>query len=151
MSRTAALAALVTLCTAAHATACALPPPVCEVPNGQRATLEHASGSTVLFSQLDPDAAGYRPTYVLVDCTKRQAVALGHLPEGADDTASQTHFDGRMVMDREVSNGARPRLAQVHRQLQRMGLRSKRFTLLKSHCGCALPDIPPPPANCPTY
>ncbi len=151
MPRTTTLAALVTLCSAAQAAACALPPPVCEVSNGQRATLEHANGSTVLFSQLDPDAAGYWPTYVLVDCTKRQAVALGHLPEDADDTASQTHFDGRMVMDRELSTGAPARLGRVHRQLQRMGLRSKRFTLLKSHCGCALPDMPPPPSSCPPY
>lgn len=151
MSRTAALAALFTLCSAAHATACVLPMPVCEVSNGQRATLEHAHGSTVLFSQIDPDAQGYEPTYVLVDCSKRQAVALGHLPDGAGDTAFQKHFEGRMVMDRELSTGARPRLGHVHRQLQRMGLRSKRFTLLKSHCGCALPDMPPPPSSCPPY
>lgn len=64
---------------------------------------------------------------------------------------SQTHFDGRMVMDRELSTGAPARLGRVHRQLQRMGLRSKRFTLLKSHCGCALPDMPPAPSSCPPY
>ena len=151
MLRTLTLAALIALGAAPHAAACALPPPVCEVSNGQIAVLDHANGNTVLFSQVDPDAEGYAPTYVLVDCTKRQAVALGHLPEGADDAALQTHFQGRRVMDRELGTGARPRLREVHRQLQRMGLRSKRFTLMKSHCGCALPDMPPPPSSCPPY
>ena len=151
MTHTATLAIILIVGATSQATACALPPPVCQVSDGQRATLEHFDGTTVLFSQQDVEASNDAPTYVLVDCNRRQAVALGHLPSGTDHTTFQSHLEGRRLMDHEVSTRRRPRLGRVHRQLQRMGLRSKRFTLMKSHCGCTLPDIPPPPANCPTY
>ncbi|MFN3208493.1 MAG: hypothetical protein ACE369_05745 [Roseovarius sp.] len=153
--RSTLVASLSALMAAAPALACSPPPPVCETANGQVAVLEGVDGpdgTTVMFSQYDPGAAHQALTYVVVDCRTRQAVALGDL-QGADTDsgAMDTHFAGRMVMSDEVFSGARPRLGRLHRQLQRMGLRSKHFTLLKSHCGCALPDLPPPPSSCPPY
>ena len=152
MSRLTPLVAIMALTLGAGpALACTPPPPQCKVPNGQIAILQTFNGTAVMFSQHDPTAPVFRLTHVLVECSTRRAVALSHLRDETDDAAYQAHAKGRDLISDVARTDAHPKLGQLHRQLQRLGLSSKRFTLKAAHCGRDLPDTPPPVFSCPSW
>ena len=136
---------------AAPALACSLPPPECTLENGQVAVLYEARGTTIMFSQHDPAAATYSETFVVVDCTTRQAVALGETTAPYGTPAHERHTQARYLMGDVVQAEGKPRLGRLYRALKRLDQRAKHFTLRKSHCGCDLPSLPPPPVSCPDF
>jgi len=145
------LSAALAVLIASPALACSLPAQECRLSNGQIAMLLLDQGNKVMFSQHDPNAATYSETLVVVDCTTRQAVALGDTTAEYATAAHDRYDQARQVMYDAVDAKGKPRLGALYRALKGLDQRSKRFKLRKSHCGCDLPSLPRPGYSCPEF
>ena len=139
-------AALISLATlaASAAQACVIPPPVCQVSPGVSAALDGQNGSVILFYE---DYDNGQERYVVTECNSRQSLAV----------TDPTDYDSRFIEAINVISDAvwddRPQtLAEVGADVRAAsGLQAELFTLPSNHCGCSLPQQPPPIFECPVF
>jgi hypothetical protein len=127
---------------AGAAQACVLEPANCGLPGGGTAYFNGSNGSVVTFTEVGGDVQ----RHVVAECGSRSSLAIID-PERSD--RDQAYWDAADLIEAAVHDDAETSLRALRRQIQRMGIETELFTLAGNHCGCDLPNIAPPPSNCP--
>lgn len=137
----AAIISLAALAVPGAANACAIQPQSCGVPGGT-AYLNGENGSVVSFIEY----IGEDEHYVVAECTTRSSLRISSPGLDAD---RGTYWDAQALLEDAIYDTAPQSLRDLARATRRLGVRTEHFTLPASHCGCDLPAMPRPPANCP--
>lgn len=133
-------------CSAVPASACVIPLPDCSLEDGGIAFLNGYNAGAVHFTEQRVIDGQTEARSLLVECTSRQGIAIvePHSWEGPYYDAYDRMIDA-LYSEQAVT------LRDLAREIRALGIEVDRITLPAGHCGCDLPDMPPPEFNCPEF
>ncbi len=144
MTRAACAIAVLAALGAGAAQACLVDPQSCAIPGGQAYYSTHR-GTAVLYREwLDGRDDS---TLVVTECATRSSLAV--LPPPGANADYGTYWAAETLLSEAVTDDAPQTLRDLQRQVERLGVATRLYTLPAGHCGCDLPAIPPPSVDCP--
>lgn len=131
---------------AMSASACVIPLPECSLDGGGIALLNGDNAGAVHFTEQRIVDGRTEARSVLVECTSRQAIAIEE-PESWDDP----YYDAYDLMSDALYSEQAVTLRALTWDIRALGVEVERITLPDGHCGCDLPNMPPPEYYCPEF
>lgn len=128
------------------ASACVIPLPECALDGGGIAYLNGDNAGAVHFTEQRVIDGWTLARSVLVECTSRQGIAIEE-PDSWDDP----YYDAYDLMADAMYSEQAVTLRALTRDIRALGVEVQRITMPEGHCGCDLPNMPPPEYYCPEF
>ena len=133
-------------CSTVPASSCVVPLPECGVAGGGVAFLQGYDAGSVLFLEQRYEGGTTVARSVLVECSSRQAISMVE-PYSWDDP----YYDAYDLISEALHSEQAVTLRDLARDIRALGIEVDRITLPDGHCGCDLPEMPPPNYYCPDF